>query len=73
MDFVVSKADEDDFEGGLRAFFEYRDLKMNDATAGKVIAHVVRAKEGGHAEPKWHVHDVEFQMYYVLKGWAKLE
>jgi len=73
MDFVVSKADEDGFEGGLRAFFEYRDLKMNDATGGKVIAHVVRAKEGGHAEPKWHVHDVEFQMYYVLKGWAKFE
>ena len=73
VDFVVSKANEDGFEGGLRAFFEYRDLKMNDATDGKVIAHVVRAKEGGHAEPKWHVHDVEFQMFYVLKGWAKFE
>ena len=44
MEFLVSKADEDGFEGGLRAFFEYRYLKMNDATGGKVIAHVVRAK-----------------------------
>ena len=62
MEFVFAKAEEDGFESGLRAFFEYRDLKMKEATGGKVVAHVVRAKDGGHPEPKWHVHDVEFQM-----------
>ncbi|MGZ0189011.1 MAG: hypothetical protein ACKVH0_13575 [Alphaproteobacteria bacterium] len=49
MDFVYAKAEDDTFEGGLRAFFEYRDLKMQDATDGKVIAHVVRAKDGNDA------------------------
>ena len=73
MEFSISKAKESGFEGGLRAFFEYRDLGMTDSTAGKAIAHVVKAKPGMHAEPKWHVHDVQFQMYYVLKGWARFE
>jgi len=65
--FCVSHADgsgtkQAQFEGGLRAFFEYRDLGIKDATKGKFVAHVIRAVPGRHAEPKWHVHDLDFQM-----------
>lgn len=76
--FSVSHADgsgthPSQFEGGLRAFFEYRDLGINDATKGKFIAHVIRAVPGRHAEPKWHVHHLDFQIVYILQGWVVFE
>ena len=76
--FTVSHADgtglaEGGFSGGLRAFFEYRDLGIKAATDGKYVAHVIRAVPGRHAEPQWHTHDLDFQMIYILKGWVILE
>jgi quercetin dioxygenase-like cupin family protein len=56
---------------GLRACFEYRDLGIAEATGGRVGAHVIRAKPGGDAGFGWHRHALEFQMYYVLKGWIR--
>ena len=61
------------FEGGLRSFFEYRDLGIKSATDGKFVAHVIRAVPGKHTEPQWHTHNLEFQMVYILKGWVKFE
>ena len=61
------------FEGGLRSFFEYRDLGIKSATSGKFVAHVIRAVPGKHTEPQWHTHNLEFQMVYILKGWVKFE
>lgn len=58
---------------GLRSYFDYRDLGIADATNGEFVAHVIRAKEGHNATGQWHVHDCTFQMYYVLKGWARFE
>lgn len=58
---------------GLRGYFEYRDLGIREASGGKVVAHVIRARAGDNATGQWHVHDVGFQMYYVLKGWARFE
>jgi mannose-6-phosphate isomerase-like protein (cupin superfamily) len=58
---------------GLRAFFEYRDLGIRDATAGRVGAQVIRARTGGQSVPEWHAHDVGFQMIYVTKGWFRFE
>lgn len=58
---------------GLRAFFEYRDLGIAQATAGKVLAHVIRARHGRQAKPERHYHRVRFQMVYVLKGWVEFE
>lgn len=71
MRFSVSHARDAQWDRGLRAFFEYRDLGIKDATAGKVVAHVIRAIPGVHAMPQRHHHEVEFQMVYVLKGWVK--
>ena len=61
------------FDGGLRSFFEYRDLGIKSATGGKFVAHVIRAVPGKHTEPQWHTHNLEFQMVYILKGWVKFE
>jgi quercetin dioxygenase-like cupin family protein len=71
--FSVSHAADSSFDGGLRAFFEYRDLGINEATAGRVVAHVIRAVPGKHAVPQRHHHETEFQMVYVLKGWIKFD
>jgi len=70
--FSVSHAASSRFENdGLRPFFQYRDLGIRDATNGLVLAHVIRAMPGTHAEPERHHHEVQFQLVYVLKGWVK--
>jgi len=71
--FSVNHAKDAQWDRGLRAFFEYRDLGIKDATAGKFVAHVIRAIPGVHAMPQRHHHEVEFQMVYVLKGWIKFD
>ena len=74
MTFNLSRAESADFAtDGLRSFFEYRDLGIKDATGGKAQAQVIRAR-GGHAErAEWHKHVLDFQFFYVLKGWARFE
>ncbi|MCU9839013.1 cupin domain-containing protein [Ruegeria sp. WL0004] len=72
--FTVSHADNSAFVGqGLRAFFEYRDLGINDATKGKFGAHVIRAVPGMESPGAWHSHELDFQMVYVTKGWVVFE
>jgi len=72
--FSVVHPDDSAFRAeGLRAFFEYRDLGITAATGGRVGAHVIRARPGGQSVPEWHVHDVEFQMIYVTRGWFRFE
>ncbi len=70
--FVVSHAREARFERGLRAFFEYRDLGIKEATEGRVVAHVIRAAGGGFSSQA-HFHKANFQLVYVLKGWIEFE
>jgi hypothetical protein len=71
---AISHHREEDFKAdGLRAYAQYRDLGIADATSGLARAHVIRLM--GPCNPdevsKLHYHDVEFQMVYVLKGWVK--
>ena len=71
---AVSHHREEDFKAdGLRAYAQYRDLGIKDATHGLAQAHVIRLQ--GPCNPdevsKLHYHNVEFQMVYVLKGWVK--
>ncbi len=56
---------------GLRSFFEYRDLGVADATSNSVNAHIIRSVPGAHASGQKHIHNLEFQMVYVLKGWVR--
>lgn len=73
-DFVHDEAQSARFvTDGLRAYFEYRDLGIENASKGDFVAHVIRAREGDNATGVWHSHDCSFQMIYVLSGWAKFE
>ena len=58
---------------GLRSYFEYRDLGIQRATKGKVVAHVIRARPGKAPHGEWHYHDTKVQFVYVLKGWVLFE
>lgn len=72
--FSHHEADKAQFRsGGLRSYFEYRDLGIKDATQGAYVAHVIRAIRGDNATGQWHRHECTFQMYYVLNGWARFE
>ena len=70
--FSHSKASEAEFKsGGLRDFFLYRDLGVADATNGRVIAHITKANMPPEQGTGWHIHVADFQIVYMLKGWAK--
>lgn len=71
--FSVSHAGDARFERGLRSFFEYRDLGIRQATEGRVVAHVIRAADGGAFSGQPHLHETSFQLVYVLKGWIEFE
>ncbi|UCE30668.1 MAG: cupin domain-containing protein [Burkholderiales bacterium] len=71
--FVVTHARDAKFERGLRAFFEYRDLGIDEATDGRVVAHVIRAVPGAPFEARAHLHRTSFQLVYVLRGWVEFE
>jgi quercetin dioxygenase-like cupin family protein len=58
---------------GRRAFFEYRDLGVTEATSGRMRAQVTTAKEAMTRATGWHTHNCEIQFVYMLKGWADLE
>ncbi len=71
--FTVSHARDAHFERGLRSFFEYRDLGIEKATRGQVVAHVIRAAAGATVAGQAHLHRTTFQFVYVLKGWIEFE
>ncbi|MEJ6397672.1 cupin domain-containing protein [Yoonia sp. 208BN28-4] len=72
--FQISHVGDAPFEGqGLRAFFEYRQMGIDDATGGDFNAHVIRAVPGRDSEGAWHSHKLDFQMVYVTKGWVIFE
>ena len=58
---------------GLRAFLEYRDLGLAEATGGRfgaTIGRAIRTFEPGSAAPR-HTHDVGFHMIFVMRGWFR--
>ena len=60
------------WDTGLREYFAYRDLGIAEATSGKVRAHVIRA-QGKPVRGDEHYHVLDFQMVYVLEGWARVD
>jgi quercetin dioxygenase-like cupin family protein len=74
MKFSASHAKDAKFKSeGLRSCFEYRDLGISEATGGRAMAHVIRAKKGEPSGFGWHKHNLDFQMYCVLKGWIEFD
>ena len=73
MKFKISRASEVNFVSGLRGFFQYRNLGIDEATAGNFGANVIEAVPGKKTEGTWHYHKLKFQMVYILQGWVKFE
>ena len=70
--FSHIKPDDTQFRmDGLRDFFIYRDLGVAEATAGKVIAQLVRANNAPEKGTGWHRHEADFHIVIMTKGWAK--
>jgi hypothetical protein len=60
---------------GLRAFLEYRDLGLAEATQGRfgaTIGRAIRKYEPGGGAPR-HTHDVGFHVIFVMRGWFRSE
>jgi uncharacterized protein YjlB len=73
--FVHNTAEDAVWTEGLRKIFEYRDLGVKDGSKGDYIAHVIRANglKATDEVQHWHYHDCDFQLVYVLNGWATFE
>ena len=72
MKFSHVKPGDTNFIGeGLRDFFSYRDLGIAEATAGKVLAQLVRSDNAPEKGTGWHYHGADFHIVYMLKGWAR--
>lgn len=56
---------------GLRDFFLYKDLGIEAATHGKVIAQRVKANMAPEKGTGWHRHEAEFHIVIMTQGWAK--
>jgi quercetin dioxygenase-like cupin family protein len=70
--FHVAHERDADWDEGLRPYFKYRDLGMVEATGGKVRAHVIAPTGPCQGPGDHHHHVLDFQMVYVLKGWARV-
>lgn len=73
--FVHALAEGAEWTPGLREIFEYRDLGIKDGTKGDYVAHIIRhnGKEQKDEVQQWHIHECDFQLVYVLNGWATFE
>ena len=56
---------------GLRDFFLYKDLGVEQATGGKVLAQLVKANKAPEQGTGWHCHEAQFHIVIMTKGWAK--
>ena len=71
--FHIARAKGADWRVGLRPHFAYRDLGIEGATAGKVLAQVIRARQPCEGEGDEHRHELDFQLVYVLSGWMRTQ
>ncbi|HEV8672624.1 MAG TPA: cupin domain-containing protein [Methylomirabilota bacterium] len=69
--FHVTHERDAKWDEGLREFFAYRDLGVVERTGGRVRAHVIRPVGPCQGPGDLHHHTLDFQMVYVLKGWAR--
>ena len=74
--FNASFAKDAVYKPGLREFLEYRDLGIEKATHGQFRAHVIRVKQDSKGDHDLHTtglhqHLLDFQMFYVMKGWIR--
>lgn len=70
-DMAVSHAADSKFENfDPEGQFQIRDLGVKEATGGNIEARILAAARPCQGNIGQHRHDVDFQMFYVLKGSA---
>jgi quercetin dioxygenase-like cupin family protein len=63
-------------DGGLRSFFEYRDMGITAATKGALRVQLVRAARKSSAAKGGtgvHFHTANIHVVYMVHGWAKFD
>ena len=70
--FAAHAKDAEWIKDGLRPYFRYRDLGIKNATQGRVMAQVIKAAEPCKGPMGYHSHVLDFQMGYMVKGWARM-
>ena len=70
--FAAHAKDAEWIKDGLRPYFRYRDLGIKDATQGRVMAQVIKAAKPCKGPMGYHSHVLDFQMGYMVKGWARM-
>src|SRR5271167_1971399 len=73
MKIAVTSAKNPDYIEGRRSFFRYRDLGVQKASDGWMLAQVMSAITGMTQPTGWHYHVCEGQFVYTLKGFVELE
>ena len=56
---------------GLRDFFLYKDLGVEAAPGGRVVAQLVKANHAPELGTGWHRHEADFHIVIMTRGWAK--
>ena len=72
--FGYNIAKDAEWKPGLRGHFVYRDLGIAEQTNRAVLAHVIKLADPEvetHRGTGYHKHELDFHMFYVLKGWVK--
>ena len=57
----------------FRRLLPPRLLGIKEATQGAVAAHVIRATPGESSPGSRHLHQLQFQLVYVLRGWVEFD
>lgn len=71
--YVAVGRDEGTWEQGLRPYLQYRDLGVAGVSDGKIGVKHIRTTSDTPVASDWHVHDLDFQFFYVLEGEITLE
>jgi mannose-6-phosphate isomerase-like protein (cupin superfamily) len=58
---------------GRRAFLQYFDLGIADASRGLISTQVTKVRTGMSNPTGWHYHECDFQWLLVTNGWLELQ
>jgi quercetin dioxygenase-like cupin family protein len=61
------------WEAGVRPYLRYRDLGLDAASGGALSVKHIRVVADEEVRSDWHCHDLDFQVFYVLKGSITIE
>jgi quercetin dioxygenase-like cupin family protein len=73
MSFVMTSLADAPTVPGRRAWVEYRDLGVAEASCGLVSTQRMTTTQSKNKETGWHYHACTFQWTYLIEGWVDLQ